>query len=93
MSLDERATLTNMAVEAGGFTGIIEADDVVVEHIHSLRGTDKDQLRAQIVKADDGASYAKTFDIDLATCTCRRWLRPATRATASTLASFQQGQR
>jgi len=26
LSLDERATLTNMAVEAGGFTGIIEAD-------------------------------------------------------------------
>ena len=31
MPLDERATLTNMAVEAGGFTGIIEADDVVVD--------------------------------------------------------------
>ncbi len=27
MGLDERATLTNMAVEAGGFTGIIEADE------------------------------------------------------------------
>ncbi|MCB9879568.1 MAG: 3-isopropylmalate dehydratase [Planctomycetes bacterium] len=67
LSLDERATLTNMAVEAGGFTGIIEADEVVVEHIHALRGTDKDKLRAQIVKADAGASYCKTFDIDLAT--------------------------
>ena len=31
MPLDERATLTNMAVEAGGFTGIIEADEVVVD--------------------------------------------------------------
>ncbi len=31
MGLDERATLTNMAVEAGGFTGIIEADEVIVE--------------------------------------------------------------
>ncbi|MET0596161.1 MAG: aconitase family protein, partial [Polyangiaceae bacterium] len=31
MSLDERATLTNMAVEAGGFTGIIEADETIVE--------------------------------------------------------------
>ena len=26
-SIDERATLTNMAVEAGGFTGIIEPDE------------------------------------------------------------------
>ncbi|MGE3173548.1 MAG: aconitase family protein [Planctomycetota bacterium] len=65
MSLDERATLTNMAVEAGGFTGIIEADEVVVDYIGDQRGTDKAKLRAQLVKADPGASYCKTFDIDL----------------------------
>ncbi len=66
LPLDERATLTNMAVEAGGFTGIIEADDVVVEHIHALRGTERERLRGQIVRADPGASYVKTFAIDLA---------------------------
>jgi len=66
MSLDERATLTNMAVEAGGFTGIIEADEVVVEYIANQRGADRARLRAQIVVADAGASYCKTFDIDLA---------------------------
>src|SRR5262245_21415343 len=38
MPLDERATLTNMAVEAGGFTGIIEADDVVVDYLVKQRG-------------------------------------------------------
>lgn len=65
MSLDERATLTNMAVEAGGFTGIIEADEVVVDYIATLRGTDRAKLRKQIVKADAGATYCKTFDIDL----------------------------
>lgn len=65
LSLDERATLTNMAVEAGGFTGIIEADDVVVDYIANQRGTDRARLRAQIVRADAGASYGKTFDIDL----------------------------
>jgi len=32
-SIDERATLTNMAVEAGGFTGIIEPDDVTLEYL------------------------------------------------------------
>jgi 3-isopropylmalate/(R)-2-methylmalate dehydratase large subunit len=67
LPLDERATLTNMAVEAGGFTGIIEADDVVVEYIATQRGTDRARLRSQIVKADPGATYSKTFDIDLAT--------------------------
>ena len=67
MSLDERATLTNMAVEAGGFTGIIEADEVIVEYIAQQRGTDRSKLRAQIVRADAGATYCKTFDIDLST--------------------------
>ncbi|MBL8756558.1 MAG: 3-isopropylmalate dehydratase [Planctomycetes bacterium] len=67
LSLDERATLTNMAVEAGGFTGIIEADQVVVDYIANQRGADRARLQAQIVKADPGASYCKTFDIDLGT--------------------------
>ena len=65
MPLDERATLTNMAVEAGGFTGIIEADDVVVEYLAKQRGLDRDDVRARIVRADEGATYCATFEIDL----------------------------
>ncbi len=65
MSLDERATLTNMAVEAGGFTGIIEADEVVIDYIHEMRGVPKDEVRAGIVKSDPGAQYLETFEIDL----------------------------
>ncbi len=66
MPLDERATLTNMAVEAGGFTGIIEADDVVIDYLVSMRGANADEVRNGIVKADPDAEYAHTFDIDLA---------------------------
>jgi 3-isopropylmalate/(R)-2-methylmalate dehydratase large subunit len=65
LSLDERATLTNMAVEAGGFTGIIEADEVVVEYLVGQRGLSADDVRARIVKADPGATYLETFAIDL----------------------------
>jgi len=65
MSLDERATLTNMAVEAGGFTGIIEADDVVVDYLVAQRGLVAADVRARIVKADPGAEYLATFEIDL----------------------------
>jgi 3-isopropylmalate/(R)-2-methylmalate dehydratase large subunit len=65
MGLDERATLTNMAVEAGGFTGIIEADEVVVDYLVKQRGLDADAVRARIVKADEGATYMATFDVDL----------------------------
>ena len=67
MSLDERATLTNMAVEAGGFTGIIEADEVVVDYLVKQRGAKAEDVRARIVKADPGAEYLATFEIDLAT--------------------------
>ncbi len=59
MALDERATLTNMAVEAGGFTGIIEADEVVVDYLVKQRGLDADDVRARIVKADPGATYLR----------------------------------
>jgi 3-isopropylmalate/(R)-2-methylmalate dehydratase large subunit len=66
MPLDERATLTNMAVEAGGFTGVVEADEVVVDYVHSMRGTPKDDVRRRIVKSDPDAQYFARFDIDLA---------------------------
>jgi len=65
MPLDERATLTNMAVEAGGFTGIIEADEVVVEYLVKQRGLAAEEVRARIVKADPGAEYFATFTFDL----------------------------
>jgi 3-isopropylmalate/(R)-2-methylmalate dehydratase large subunit len=65
MGLDERATLTNMAVEAGGFTGIIEADEIIVDYLVRQRGLDADAVRARIVKADPGAAYVATFDVDL----------------------------
>lgn len=67
MALDERATLTNMAVEAGGFTGIIEADEVVVEYLVKQRGMAADAVRALAVRADEGAEYFATFDYDLST--------------------------
>jgi 3-isopropylmalate/(R)-2-methylmalate dehydratase large subunit len=70
MSLDERATLTNMAVEAGGFTGIIEADEVIVDYLVQKRGLNADDVRKRIVHADKGAAYCATFEIDLA------WLTP-----------------
>jgi len=65
LSLDERSTLTNMAVEAGGFTGIIEADEVVVDYLVTRRGLDADAVRARIVNADPDAVYAHSFEVDL----------------------------
>ena len=65
LSVDERATLTNMAVEGGAFTGIIEADDTVVDYLVKERGLDERVVRERVVHADRGATYAAELTIDL----------------------------
>jgi 3-isopropylmalate/(R)-2-methylmalate dehydratase large subunit len=64
-SMDERATLTNMAVEAGGTTGIIEPDDQTLDYVVKNRGLDADEVRKGFVFSDPEAVYAATFEIDL----------------------------
>jgi 3-isopropylmalate/(R)-2-methylmalate dehydratase large subunit len=63
--IDERATLTNMAVEAGGFTGIIEPDEVVLEYLTATRGLDASEVREGFLRSDEDAEYAAVFEIDL----------------------------
>ena len=66
LPMDERATLTNMAVEAGGFTGIVEADEAVVAYLVEQRGANAEDVRGGIVRSDPEATYCATFDVDLA---------------------------
>ena len=63
--MDERATLTNMSVEAGGFTGIIEPDEATLAYIVTMRGLDAETVRDGFVYSDPDAGYAATFEIDL----------------------------
>src|SRR5437870_7983416 len=63
--MDERATLTNMSVEAGGFTGIIEPDEQTLKYIVKTRGLDPEEVRKGFVYSDHDAEYAATFEIDL----------------------------
>jgi 3-isopropylmalate/(R)-2-methylmalate dehydratase large subunit len=63
--MDERATLTNMAVEAGGTTGIIEPDEVTLEYIVRTRGLDAEEIRKGFVYSDVDAEYAAEFEINL----------------------------
>jgi 3-isopropylmalate/(R)-2-methylmalate dehydratase large subunit len=64
-AMDERATLTNMAVEAGGTTGIIEPDDHTLEYIVKTRGLDAEEVRKGFTYSDPDAEYAAVFEIDL----------------------------
>ena len=54
-----------MAVEAGGFTGIIEADEADVDYLVQQRGLDADEVRKGFRYSDPDAEYAATFEIDL----------------------------
>jgi 3-isopropylmalate/(R)-2-methylmalate dehydratase large subunit len=64
-AMDERATLTNMAVEAGGTTGIIEPDEVTLEYVVRTRGLDAEEVRKGFTYSDSDAQYAAVFEIDL----------------------------
>jgi 3-isopropylmalate/(R)-2-methylmalate dehydratase large subunit len=63
--MDERATLTNMSVEAGGTTGIIEPDEHTLEYIVKMRGLEPEEVRKGFTWSDPDAEYAAVFEIDL----------------------------
>src|SRR5436853_2455416 len=65
LSIDERATMTNMAAEVGGFTGIVAADEKAVEFLVE-RGLSRIQAEAlcQGMSSDPDAEYASTIEID-----------------------------
>src|SRR5437870_2817066 len=68
LSMDERATLANMATECAARTAIVEADEKTFEWIAAMRpGADVNALRARTVSPDTGAEYAggvHTIDLD-----------------------------
>jgi 3-isopropylmalate/(R)-2-methylmalate dehydratase large subunit len=68
LSLDERATLANMATECSARTAIVEADEKTFEWIASMRpDVSIEDLRARAVSPDADAEYAGgVHTIDLA---------------------------
>ncbi|MEK7704737.1 MAG: aconitase family protein [Myxococcota bacterium] len=67
LSMDERATLTNMAVEAGATSGIVAADAVTLDYLVAARGAARTELTPLCVEADAGATYAHTIALRLDT--------------------------
>ena len=66
LSVDERATMTNMAAEVGAFTGIIAADEKSVDFMVSERGMDRARAEALVegMQSDPDAEYVKVIEID-----------------------------
>jgi 3-isopropylmalate/(R)-2-methylmalate dehydratase large subunit len=65
LSLDERATLANMSVEAGAFTGIVPADARLAREVAELRSIDERVVLARAVSPDASADYAGEIALDL----------------------------
>jgi 3-isopropylmalate/(R)-2-methylmalate dehydratase large subunit len=68
LSVDERATMTNMAAEIGGFTGIVAPDKKAVDFLVERRGMDRAKAQAMIegLYSDPDAQYADVIELDAA---------------------------
>ena len=66
LSVDERATMTNMTAEVGGFTGYVAPDAKTVEYLMDYRKLSRaDAKRACAgLASDPGAEYCEVIEID-----------------------------
>jgi len=71
LSVDERATMTNMAAEIGGFTGIVAPDKKAVDFLVERRGMDRNTAQSMIagLYSDPDAQYAHVIELDAAEIT------------------------
>jgi len=68
LSVDERATMTNMTAEVGGFTGYVAPDARTVEYLMEYRGLARAAAEAlgAGLASDQGAEYCEVLEIDAA---------------------------
>jgi 3-isopropylmalate/(R)-2-methylmalate dehydratase large subunit len=71
LSVDERATMTNMAAEIGGFTGIVAPDEKVCEFLMERRGMKRDEIEMMMagLQSDAHAEYAEVIELNAAEIT------------------------
>jgi len=63
LGMDGRFTITNMAIEMGAKSGIIEPDEVTMKYMRSTgRTISKDTLK---LKSDKGAKYSEVLEYDV----------------------------
>ncbi len=69
LSVDERATMTNMTAEVGGFTGYVAPDEQTVAYLMEYRGLSRAdaQRTCADLASDPEASYCEVIEIDAAT--------------------------
>jgi 3-isopropylmalate/(R)-2-methylmalate dehydratase large subunit len=68
LSVDERATMTNMTAEVGGFTGYVAPDARTVEYLMAYRGMARAEAERRCADwaSDPAARYCEVIEIDAA---------------------------
>jgi len=61
LSMDDRFSMCNMAIEAGGKSGIIEPDEITEKYIRS----EGRKVKGVFYKSDEGARYRKVIEYDV----------------------------
>jgi 3-isopropylmalate/(R)-2-methylmalate dehydratase large subunit len=66
LSVDERATMTNMTAEVGGFTGYVAPDEKTVDYLREYRGMSRGEAERMCegLESDSGAEYCEVIEID-----------------------------
>ncbi len=66
LSVDERATMTNMTAEVGGFTGYVAPDDKTVAYLMEYRGMARGEAErlCRGLASDADARYCQVIEID-----------------------------
>jgi len=70
MSMESRMTLCNMAIEAGGTSGVCMPDEVTVDYLWPFISSDYEDKAAALADfrkwwSDEGCAYKKVIDIDV----------------------------
>lgn len=69
LSMDDRFAMSNMAIEAGGVTGLIEPDEITLDYIRktpsSKRLTPGYKAKLKSLRSDEDAHYDKAYEWDV----------------------------
>jgi 3-isopropylmalate/(R)-2-methylmalate dehydratase large subunit len=66
LGMDDRLSMTNMAIEAGGKTGVVEPDESTIKYLKQIQGKNfKFNGSLKELKSDKDAKYKEVIEIDV----------------------------
>lgn len=65
LGMEDRLTMTNMAIEAGGKTGVIAPDEITFKYLYTASGHRPQASGHKDLKSDKDAKYEQIIEIDV----------------------------